>query len=173
MAESKTSMLQRIVMGPDGTHGRITINGHHVCYTVELPWFGNDRDISCIPEGEYQLTYVDGTKFGRRLHVIDVFGRSGIIFHKGNWQDDTRGCILPATRIGRTSGGCCGYESADALQRLEAALPDGAPHVLRIYNCEPYRTTRNVRIKAGMTMRIDPDPTGHMLTFTQVDPTQE
>ena len=96
-----------------------------------------------------------------------------MLLHYGNWQSDTRGCPLIVETIGMTSGGCCGYKSRDALARLEAALKPGAPHILIVRNCEPYRVTNNVRIKAGTTMRIDPDPTGYMMTFTEVDPTQE
>ena len=61
-------------MGPTGCHGRITVDGNHVAYSVELPWLGNERDVSCIPEGEYQLAYLESPKFGKRLHVIDVYG---------------------------------------------------------------------------------------------------
>jgi hypothetical protein len=37
---------------------------------------------------------VNSPKFGDTFEVTDVPGRSHILFHKGNLEDDSHGCIL-------------------------------------------------------------------------------
>lgn len=62
--------------------------------TLEPPWLGNQPNISCIPEGDYTCSKHESPKFGSTYLVDDVFGRSDILFHWGNWLADTKGCIL-------------------------------------------------------------------------------
>ena len=37
------------------TIGRLFINGESFCDTLENPWIDNQRNISCIPEGQYKV----------------------------------------------------------------------------------------------------------------------
>lgn len=62
--------------------------------TLELPDLGNQKRISCIPEGKYKVHRIYSPKFGTCFHVQDVPGRTGILIHKGNYTKDTSGCIL-------------------------------------------------------------------------------
>lgn len=63
-------------------------------YTLELPDLGNQQNISCIPEGKYEVHRIYSPKFGKCFHLQDVPGRSEILIHKGNYNKDTHGCIL-------------------------------------------------------------------------------
>ena len=63
-------------------------------YTLELPDLGNQKNISCIQEGEYEVHRIYSPKFGKCFHLQDVPGRSEILIHKGNYNKDTHGCIL-------------------------------------------------------------------------------
>lgn len=71
------------------------------CLTLELPWEGNQRRVSCIPKGEYWVKFHTSPKFGTCMKVYDkdqvseVKSRSQILIHKGNYHRDTLGCILP------------------------------------------------------------------------------
>lgn len=62
--------------------------------TLELPDLGNQKNISCIPEGKYEVHRIYSPKFGKCFHVQEVPGRSEILIHKGNYNKDTHGCIL-------------------------------------------------------------------------------
>ena len=65
---------------------------------LEPPWKGNQRNISCIPKGVYNVDYMDRSSSGqyhRCYHIIGVPGRGGILCHPGNAPDNTRGCLLP------------------------------------------------------------------------------
>ena len=69
-----------------------------MCDTLENPWKGNQRNISCIPEGEYKvrirLARESATRDYLHLLVQDVPNRDWILFHRGNSAKDTSGCIL-------------------------------------------------------------------------------
>ena len=58
----------------------------------------NQRNISCIPRGEYKvrlrLPRESATRDYLHLLVEDVENRSYILFHRGNFPKDTSGCIL-------------------------------------------------------------------------------
>lgn len=65
------------------------------CKTLELPNLNNTHNTSCIPEGDYLVTKEEQKERGKVLRVHDVLNRKGILFHKGNFNKDTLGCILP------------------------------------------------------------------------------
>jgi hypothetical protein len=64
------------------------------CNTLMLGWHNNQRRISHIPEGVYEVVRHQSPRFGDCFLVKDVPGRDHILFHKGNYHRDTLGCIL-------------------------------------------------------------------------------
>jgi hypothetical protein len=110
-------VLNRIYF-PEGTQGVLEWNGTIVCYTIELPWLGNQRRISCIPEGEYILQRRFSPKFKWHFLLIDVPGRTLILIHSANDAKlELLGCIAPVTKhtgIGK------GRASKKALVKLKA-----------------------------------------------------
>ena len=64
------------------------------CKTMELPWFNNQRKISCIPAGSYQVRKHNSPSLGKVFKVFDVPDRSEILIHKGNYNSNSLGCIL-------------------------------------------------------------------------------
>ena len=95
--------IVRTDSNPDsGTFGILSVNGVPLCNTLELFWRNNASNVSCIPSGVYHCI-----KHESRIHdwrVLDVTGRSGILFHCGNTIADIEGCILFGTYIGSTGG---------------------------------------------------------------------
>ena len=67
--------------------------------TLELPWKGNAKNVSCIPEGKYQVKKITRPNGDPAFHIQDVPGRSQVLIHIGNFaagiKVDTQGCILP------------------------------------------------------------------------------
>lgn len=80
------------------TLGTLTVadNGKKVfeCKTLELPWFCNTVQKSCIPKGEYKVVPRNSKKFGDHFHITNVPGRSYILIHAGNKYTDILGCVL-------------------------------------------------------------------------------
>lgn len=108
--------LRRVVRANLYTEGRMYIDGHHVCDTVE----DKDRDANrngvfdagevkvygrtAIPNGRYRVTLEYSPKFsprygGRRIPFIhDVPGFDGVRIHTGNTSADSLGCIIVGVR---------------------------------------------------------------------------
>ncbi|MBP2284863.1 hypothetical protein H4V97_003181 [Flavobacterium sp. CG_23.5] len=112
-------VLTRIYF-PEGTQGMLEWNGTLVCYTIELPWLGNQRRISCIPEGEYVLQKRFSPKFKWHLHLRNVPGRDLILIHPANdAKKELLGCIAPVTQH---SGVGKGRSSRKALEKLKSLV---------------------------------------------------
>ncbi len=96
--------LVRINYTLNGTFGVMLDGEYPMCLTLENPWKDNEPAVSCIPTGEYEVMPVNSPKFGATWEVVDVAGRTHILFHKGNTHLDTHGCILLGERFGHLSG---------------------------------------------------------------------
>lgn len=105
--------IQRVASTKHGTFGVILRDGVPFALTLERPWANNQRSKSCIRAGKYAVLrckaspdygFSDSPKFGNTFQVMNVPGRSHILFHKGNLDDDTHGCILLGEQYGVLRG---------------------------------------------------------------------
>ena len=95
------TILFRTDTGPTGTFGRLFVAGQWF-HSLEPPWRANRRNVSCIPAGRYDAVPYHSPRFGDTYLISQVPGRSGILFHAGNWAGDesegyrtsSQGCIL-------------------------------------------------------------------------------
>ena len=87
--------LTRFDANPDGTLGRF-----EQWRTLEEEDKANRRSISSIPPGTYLCRRIDSPTFGETFEVTGVPNRSAILFHSGNTEEDTQGCILVGKRFG-------------------------------------------------------------------------
>jgi Family of unknown function (DUF5675) len=112
-----------------GTFGKLfTDKGTFLCYTIEELWNNNEKFISCIPTGTYELRPRHSEKHGEHLIVQEVPNRDYILFHAGNHIVYTEGCILPNMGIVFGQFGkarqAAGVQSKVALRKiLEAVAP--------------------------------------------------
>jgi len=78
--------------------GKLYVDGEMFCDTLELPYKNNQRRISSIPMGVYnvRLRYPreSGTRDYLHLLIQDVPNRDFILVHRGNKSSDSRGCVL-------------------------------------------------------------------------------
>ena len=86
--------LVRISTGQKGTFGVLTDGNIAFALTLEPPWKNNQTFISCIPEGIYNCESVNSVRFGYTFEIKDVPSRTHILFHCGNNQRNTKGCVL-------------------------------------------------------------------------------
>jgi hypothetical protein len=95
-------LLVRQVLSPDGIFGELfTDDGSHVAVTLEHSYGLQPK----LPDGEYQC--VRGFHQLQGMHhtfetfeITGVPGHSGILFHTGNFNKDSSGCVL----LGLSSG---------------------------------------------------------------------
>lgn len=96
-------VLVRVADNGIATYGVLVHADTAFAVTLERPWRDNRRRESCIPAGGYDVSrcraspdyhFKDSPQFGDTFQVRNVPGRSQILFHRGNIDDDTHGCIL-------------------------------------------------------------------------------
>lgn len=93
--------LTRDEQNRDGTFGRMRLLSGVIIRTCEDDWLQNARGRSCIPAGMYQLVRTTYWKHNvETFEVVPVPGRTRILVHVGNTEEDTLGCILTGLRRG-------------------------------------------------------------------------
>jgi hypothetical protein len=102
----------------NGTNGSLLIDGVGLCHTIELPWKNNEHEVSCIPEGKYELVKRYSPKLKWHLWLLNVPNRDLILIHPYNdAMKEAKGCIAPVTTI--TSEGK-GDKSRVVFEKLKA-----------------------------------------------------
>jgi hypothetical protein len=97
------------------------------CKTLELPWLDNKRNESCIPLGYYKVAPRQSARYNKHYHIQDVPGRSFVLIHIGNFNTQTKGCILVGEKLADINAD--GYKdvtsSKATLKKLLALAPGG------------------------------------------------
>ena len=106
--------------------GRLTYKGFQ-CFTLELPYKDNQRNISCIPpaSGYVGRKHVS-PKNGECISINNVFHRTHIQIHKGNFTSDIEGCILVGDSVKFLNSDSIPdvTNSKNTLNKLLGMLPD-------------------------------------------------
>lgn len=94
--------------------------------TLELSWKDNQKSISCIPCGDYKVIKRTSKKYKNHFHILDVPNRDYILIHNGNYNYQTKGCVL----VGRDlkylnkDNEIDVIDSVKTLKKLYSMLPD-------------------------------------------------
>jgi len=103
--------LNRTVLTDKSTVGILYVDDVRECFTLEdkvrevdgkpvSSWKVEEE--TAIPKGTYKIVKDFSPKYGKdMLHILDVEGYSGVRIHSGNVAEDTEGCILVGTTVGR------------------------------------------------------------------------
>ena len=102
----------------DGTFGMMLDGAIPFCLTLEREWRNNEIGESCIPDGDYICKRVSSPKFGNTFEVTGVPYRSHILFHKGNIEDDSHGCIILGEQFEPINGKNAILASGKAFQEF-------------------------------------------------------
>lgn len=106
-----------------GTNGSLFLNSNLQCHTIELPWLNNQHEVSCIPEGIYNLHSRFTERLGHHLLIADVPGRDLILIHSANNAiHELKGCIATVTKL---TGEGRGDNSKQALALLLDVIRKG------------------------------------------------
>jgi len=108
-------LLVREPSTPDGTLGILTGIDFEF-HTMERPWDSNLPNLSCIPDGEYNLEWAFSQKFydifpemgsqegdtprGMCYHIMGVKDRTGILIHNANRASQLEGCVSLGVNAG-------------------------------------------------------------------------
>ena len=137
--------LKRVLFSDDGTAGVLISGNRPLCITLEEDWRDNAKGLSCIPEGSYLCMRFDAPTHGTTYEVVKVPGRTAVLFHSGNTEADTEGCIL----LGKEFGSLRAKDDQSGLMEIQLAalrskeafesfmkhMQGAATFVLHIKNC--------------------------------------
>ena len=90
-------LLIRDTFTDKSTLGKLYFDGEFYGHTLELPWKDNEKRVSCIPKGVYEVKkrHTEESKYKyEHLHILDVEDRELILMHIGNYPKNSKGCIL-------------------------------------------------------------------------------
>ncbi len=111
-------LLRRTLSTDVYTIGEMTINGTHLCYTLEDAVRTGPKVYgkTAIPAGKYEVAISYSNRFKRPMPLLlRVPFYEGIRIHPGCTADDTEGCILVGTAF--TTHGVL-LKSRDAYGRV-------------------------------------------------------
>lgn len=116
--------IKRAFQNHDVTLGMLQVDDlHHVpIFTLENPWMDNKPYVSCIPTGEYHCVPFSGQRYKGVYEVLNVPKRSAILFHWGNWEFETQGCILLGLSCGELREKTAVINSKKAVEYLKHLL---------------------------------------------------
>jgi len=130
--------LTRISTNEDvGTFGVLKWKNDKAPFALSLedPWLSNTTNISCIPAGPYECRPFDSPTHGPTFEVINVVGRTYILFHKGNTHINTKGCILIGEQYEFLGNIPAVLKSGKGFQEFKTRAPkDGFPLVIKWAN---------------------------------------
>lgn len=113
--------LRRFKYGPEGVFGYLYDgSGSQIAVTCEHAYEQPDGSWAPkIPPGTYDCLFGShdlGVGPFETYEVTGVAGHTGLLFHKGNTEGDSHGCILLGKSFGDLSGSDAVLQSAVAFQ---------------------------------------------------------
>jgi len=107
-----------------GTFGVLKVNKELLCWTLEPKDADNAPEISSIPAQQYTCCRYSSAKYPDTFQVMDVPGRFNILFHSGNTDDDTAGCILLGNMLSKMKESRAILNSGQTFLRFLSMLAD-------------------------------------------------
>lgn len=105
--------LIRLERSTQGLIGILRLDGEVFCCTLE-------PDTTFINQGAYHCKRFHGVRWPDTFE-IDVPGHSAVLFHAGNVEADTKGCVLLGSTVGKLKGNRAVLNSGETFKRfLEA-----------------------------------------------------
>lgn len=131
--------LTRKKFGEDGVFGELSSDGtgSFFAITLEHAYPQRKKFKSKVPPGEYKCVrgihkLHDGVEF-ETFEVIGVPGCTGILFHIGNYNEDSEGCILIGAAYGnRANGGQMITSSKQKFVEFMAMQKDVNEFILKV-----------------------------------------
>ena len=137
--------LVRQTIRDDGVFGELlvyTAEGQiHVCYTLEHVFIedadGMARYVALLKTGKTYLCergihkLEHGAPFGT-FEIMGVTGHSGVLFHKGNFNEESKGCILLGDDIKALPKGWAVADSKAAFKRFLSLLEGANVFMLEV-----------------------------------------
>lgn len=116
--------IERKLSSTTCTMGYMSVDKKIICYSLELPWVDNLKNISCVPIGSYNGILRYDKKDGWRIQLDNVPNRDAVQIHIGNYTKNTRGCVLVG--LDAKIEDCAIQQSNLAYEKLKEAFYDSS-----------------------------------------------
>ena len=114
--------LIRVEQSSDGVRGVLSLDNEAFCVTMEPEEKDNQAFVSCIPVGSYVCERYSSDKYPNTFEITEVPGRYNVLFHAGNTEDDTAGCVLVAQHFGKLKGKRAVLNSGNTFKEFMARM---------------------------------------------------
>lgn len=108
--------LVRLEKSQQGYIGVLRMHDAVFCFTLE-------PDTTFIKQGCYHCKRFNGTKW-KDTFEIEVPGHTAVLFHAGNVEADTKGCVLLGSSVGKLRGDRAVLNSGETFKRFLEVLKD-------------------------------------------------
>lgn len=113
--KSNIVRLVRLEQSEQGALGVLMIDSQIFCFTLEPDV--NEQGKLYIPMGVYQCKRFHGTKWPNTFEIV-VPGHTAVLFHSGNTEADTLGCVLLGSSVGKLKGNRAVLNSGETFQNF-------------------------------------------------------
>ena len=107
-----------------GTFGALRVNKSVYCVTLEPSDRENEINASSIPAQQYICRKYRSPKYGETFRVMNVPGRTNVLFHSGNVAKHTKGCILLGQYFGKLKGDRAVLNSGKTFEQFMSLMKD-------------------------------------------------
>lgn len=106
--------LVRVAVRPEGAFGVLKFDGLPIALTLERTYEQDGRQFTKIPCGRWRCRRTFFVRGSYESYEVLVPGHSRLLFHRGNTEGDSEGCILVGKEIGTLNGQPAILRSLDA-----------------------------------------------------------
>ncbi len=129
----KNVRMSRFASHPEhGTYAPLSIDGQPMCVTLEPYNRDNESNISCIPAGPYICKRIKSPTYGWTFEITNVQGRTNVLFHWGNRDNNTEACILVGEEFGTLYGDWAILSSKKAFKEFMNVMKNETEFLLTI-----------------------------------------
>jgi len=125
--------LIRLEESEQGTFGVLRINKQVFCVTLEPHDMENEPFESSIPAQQYICEKAKSVRHGHTFEVMNVPGRTDVLFHPGNRMSNTQGCILLGQYFGKLRNERAIRNSGYTFERFKKLMEDEERFHLTVY----------------------------------------
>ena len=119
--------IVRLEMSDQGALGVFLIEDVIFCFTLEPD--KNEKGKLYIPQGVYHCPRFHGNQWKDTFEIL-VPGHTAVLFHAGNVEADTQGCILLGSTTGKLKGQRAVLNSGATFQVFLRTMKDVDDFVL-------------------------------------------
>lgn len=124
--------IVRLEQTEQGALGVLLMDGNIFCYTLQPD--AADKKRFCIPAGDYLCKRFHGWKWKNTFEII-VNGHTALLFHAGNLEKDSLGCILLGATVDKLGSDRAVLNSGATFQRFLDYTASVSSFSLKIVDC--------------------------------------